>query len=199
MAPVFTRGARSHADSRASTKCGVVPVSTFGLDRLLRNRRGNVAMMYALVAPLLVFAGSRGRLRPGGANSHQTERRGRRRRARHADAVDAAAKLNCRPGRRRVHVQWSDRWHAGRHRQCDAGDGQRHGGRHRAHTQRLSQLLVLGRHYLRSGAHTPTLPVWASRRRARRRRPISTSTSCSTIRHRWRCRRRRRASPRCRI
>jgi Flp pilus assembly protein TadG len=32
-------------------------VSTFGLDRLLRNRRGNVAMMYALVAPVLVFGG----------------------------------------------------------------------------------------------------------------------------------------------
>ena len=30
----------------------------------------------------------------------------------------------------------------------------------------------------------------ASPRQARRRRPISTSTSCSTIRHRWRCRRR---------
>jgi Flp pilus assembly protein TadG len=32
-------------------------VSTFGFDRLLRNRRGNVAMMYALVAPILVFSG----------------------------------------------------------------------------------------------------------------------------------------------
>jgi Flp pilus assembly protein TadG len=32
-------------------------MSTFGLDRLLRNRRGNVAMMYALIAPILVFAG----------------------------------------------------------------------------------------------------------------------------------------------
>jgi Flp pilus assembly protein TadG len=32
-------------------------VSTFGFDRLLRNRRGNVAMMYALVAPILVFGG----------------------------------------------------------------------------------------------------------------------------------------------
>ena len=37
--------------------CGASPVSTFGLDRLLQNRRGNVAMMYALVAPILVFAG----------------------------------------------------------------------------------------------------------------------------------------------
>jgi len=57
MSLVFTRGARSHADSWASTKCRVVPVSTFGFDRLLRNRRGNVAMMYALVAPILVFGG----------------------------------------------------------------------------------------------------------------------------------------------
>ena len=32
-------------------------MSTFGLDRLLGNRRGNVSMMYALVAPILVFAG----------------------------------------------------------------------------------------------------------------------------------------------
>ena len=32
-------------------------MSTFGLDRLLRNRRGNISMMYALVAPILVFAG----------------------------------------------------------------------------------------------------------------------------------------------
>jgi Flp pilus assembly protein TadG len=32
-------------------------VSTPGLDRLLRNRRGSVSMMYALVAPVLVFAG----------------------------------------------------------------------------------------------------------------------------------------------
>ena len=31
------------------------PVSTFGLGRLLRNRDGNVSMMYALVAPVLVF------------------------------------------------------------------------------------------------------------------------------------------------
>jgi Flp pilus assembly protein TadG len=36
---------------------GAFRVSTFGLDRLLRNRRGNVAMMYALVAPVLVFGG----------------------------------------------------------------------------------------------------------------------------------------------
>jgi Flp pilus assembly protein TadG len=36
---------------------GGLPVSTFRLDRLLRNRRGNVSMMYALVAPILVFAG----------------------------------------------------------------------------------------------------------------------------------------------
>jgi Flp pilus assembly protein TadG len=34
-----------------------LPMSTLGLDRLLRNRRGNVAMMYALVAPVLVFGG----------------------------------------------------------------------------------------------------------------------------------------------
>ena len=30
---------------------------TLGLDRLLRNRRGNVSIMYALVAPVLVFGG----------------------------------------------------------------------------------------------------------------------------------------------
>ncbi|MGA8443614.1 MAG: pilus assembly protein TadG-related protein [Roseiarcus sp.] len=32
-----------------------LPVSTFGLTRLLRSRDGNVSMMYALVAPVLVF------------------------------------------------------------------------------------------------------------------------------------------------
>ena len=32
-------------------------MSIFGFDNLWRNRRGNVAMMYALVAPVLVFAG----------------------------------------------------------------------------------------------------------------------------------------------
>jgi Flp pilus assembly protein TadG len=32
-----------------------LPVSTFGLGRLLRSRDGNVSMMYALVAPVLVF------------------------------------------------------------------------------------------------------------------------------------------------
>jgi Flp pilus assembly protein TadG len=32
-------------------------VSTFGLGRLLRSRNGNVSMMYALVAPVLVFGG----------------------------------------------------------------------------------------------------------------------------------------------
>ncbi len=54
MTIVITRGVRSHPNSPASTAVGL-PVSTFNLDRLLRNRRGNVAMMYALVAPLLVF------------------------------------------------------------------------------------------------------------------------------------------------
>ena len=34
-----------------------LPVSTLGPDRLLRNRRGNVSIMYALVAPVLVFGG----------------------------------------------------------------------------------------------------------------------------------------------
>ena len=32
-------------------------MSTFGLDRLWGNRRGNVSIMYALVAPILVFSG----------------------------------------------------------------------------------------------------------------------------------------------
>src|ERR1700728_2222049 len=43
--------------TRGPRQSGVSPVSTFGFDRLLRNRRGNVAMMYALVAPILVFGG----------------------------------------------------------------------------------------------------------------------------------------------
>src|ERR1700749_2129660 len=32
-------------------------MSTFGLDGLLRSRRGNVSILYALVAPILVFGG----------------------------------------------------------------------------------------------------------------------------------------------
>src|ERR1700749_1209794 len=32
-------------------------MSTFGLDGLLRSRRGNVSILYALVAPVLVFGG----------------------------------------------------------------------------------------------------------------------------------------------
>src|ERR1700690_1681545 len=43
--------------TRGPRQSGVSPVSTFGFDHLLRNRRGNVAMMYALVAPILVFGG----------------------------------------------------------------------------------------------------------------------------------------------
>jgi hypothetical protein len=47
-------------------------VLTFGFDRLLRNRRGNVAMMYALVAPILVFAAAEPRsTTAGGANSYK--------------------------------------------------------------------------------------------------------------------------------
>jgi Flp pilus assembly protein TadG len=58
MSPRFhSRRMGLHRDSRASTNVGAFRVSTFGLDRLLRNRRGNVAMMYALVAPMLVFGG----------------------------------------------------------------------------------------------------------------------------------------------
>jgi Flp pilus assembly protein TadG len=43
--------------TRGPRQLWVFSVSTLGLDRLLRNRRGNVSMMYALVAPVLVFGG----------------------------------------------------------------------------------------------------------------------------------------------
>jgi Flp pilus assembly protein TadG len=56
MPLVFTRGAWV-SGLAGFGKRGAFRVSTFGLDRLLRNRRGNVAMMYALTAPILVFAG----------------------------------------------------------------------------------------------------------------------------------------------
>ena len=58
MAAVFNPGARgrSHAASGPRQLMGS-PVTTLGVDGLLRNRRGNVAMMYALVAPVLVFGG----------------------------------------------------------------------------------------------------------------------------------------------
>ena len=57
MMAVFTPGrARSVSRGPASLdQLWASPVSTLGLHRLLRNRRGNVSMMYALVAPLLVF------------------------------------------------------------------------------------------------------------------------------------------------
>ena len=55
MTAVFTRGARGLTRSRGPRQLWGLPVST--LDRLLRNRRGNVSMMYALVAPVLVFGG----------------------------------------------------------------------------------------------------------------------------------------------
>jgi Flp pilus assembly protein TadG len=57
MTVVITRGASCLTQAREPRQLWVFPVSTLGLDRLLRNRRGNVAMMYALVAPVLVFAG----------------------------------------------------------------------------------------------------------------------------------------------
>jgi Flp pilus assembly protein TadG len=57
MPMVFTRGAGVRSRTRELRQTWGFRVSTFGLDRLLRNRRGNVAMMYALVAPVLVFGG----------------------------------------------------------------------------------------------------------------------------------------------
>ena len=57
MTAVITRGAGCLTQTREPRQLWVFPVSTFGLDRLLRNRRGNVAMMYALVAPILLFGG----------------------------------------------------------------------------------------------------------------------------------------------
>lgn len=57
MPLVFTRGAWVSKRPAGFDKRGAFRVSIFGLDRLLRNRRGNVAMMYALVAPVLVFGG----------------------------------------------------------------------------------------------------------------------------------------------
>ena len=57
MTAVITRGASCLTQTRDPRQLWGFPVSTLGLDRLLRNRRGNVAMMYALVAPILVFGG----------------------------------------------------------------------------------------------------------------------------------------------
>ena len=55
MTEVFTQGARGLMMRSAPRQPWAFPVSTFGLARLLRNRNGNVSMMYALVAPVLVF------------------------------------------------------------------------------------------------------------------------------------------------
>ena len=57
MPSVFIRGARVSQRLVRFDKTWGFRVSTFGLNRLLLNRRGNVAMMYALIAPVLVFGG----------------------------------------------------------------------------------------------------------------------------------------------
>jgi Flp pilus assembly protein TadG len=55
---VFTPGrARFSPRLAGLDSCGAFPVSTLGPVRLLLNRRGNVSLMYALVAPVLVFGG----------------------------------------------------------------------------------------------------------------------------------------------
>ena len=60
--------------------------------RFLADRRGNVAMMYALMLPVLLFgAGFAGRLHPRHAGADQARRRGRRGGARRADAGDDGA------------------------------------------------------------------------------------------------------------
>ena len=134
-------------------------MSTFGFDRLLRNRRGNVAMMYALVAPVLVFGGGAA-IDYGRAAQIHTKLNA---------AADAAALAALTPSMLQqstgvaqaaaVNVQRADRRHPRADRQRDAGDGHRHGRRHLAHAQRRSQLLVLGQHHLRSSARQPTLPL----------------------------------------
>src|SRR5271156_4027774 len=55
MTEVFTRGARGLIKRSEPRQLWTFPVSTFDLRRLLRSRDGNVSMMYALVAPVLVF------------------------------------------------------------------------------------------------------------------------------------------------
>jgi len=57
MLALFTRCRLCLTHTGGFDKSEAFPVSIFGFDNLWRNRRGNVAMMYALVAPVLVFAG----------------------------------------------------------------------------------------------------------------------------------------------
>ena len=199
MSLVFTRGARSYADSRASTKCGAVPVSTFDFDRLLRNRRGNVAMMYALVAPVLVFGGGAA-IDYGRAAQIHTKLNA---------AADAAALAALTPAM----LQQSSS--VAQAAAVSMFNGLTEGiPGLTAHATQVTVTVTVGSTrssaMSRSATRLRSTPsslrcsararcrFRASRRQARRRRQISTSTSCSTIRRRWRCRRRRPASPRCR-
>ena len=140
MASVITRGARS-TDSRTSTAVGFPRADT--QSRSLASQPPRQCRHDVRAGRACAGVRRRGgdRLWPGGANSHEIERRGRRRRARRADAGDVAAKHHRRPRRRRQHVQRPDRRHPGPDRQRDPGDGHRHGRRHCAHAQCRSQLL----------------------------------------------------------
>jgi Flp pilus assembly protein TadG len=57
MTVAITRGASCLTQIREPRQLWGLPRVDICFDRLLRNRRGNVAMMYALVAPILVFGG----------------------------------------------------------------------------------------------------------------------------------------------
>src|ERR1700722_18999211 len=108
MSPVFTRGARSDAGSRFDKMWGRPRVDIRFQSPVAQPPRQCRDDVRARRPGPCVRRRSRDRLWPGGADSHETERRGRRRRAGRADAGDASTELKRRPGRLRVYVQWSD-------------------------------------------------------------------------------------------
>ena len=202
MVAVFHRGARagrSLADRRPR-QLWAFPVSTLGLDRLFRNRRGNVAMMYALVAPVLVFGGGAA-IDYGRAAQIRTKLNA---------AADAAALSALTPSMLQQSASVAQ----------TAADNMFTGltngipGLTPDATQVTVSVTVGATPLTRNvevSYSTSVNTIFAQvlgvgdaadlgllGRERRRRRPISTSTSCSTIRRRWRCRRRRPASRKCR-
>jgi Flp pilus assembly protein TadG len=168
-------------------------VSTFGLDRLLRSRDGNIAMMYALIAPVLVFAA-------GGAIDYgRTAQINTKLNA----AADAAALTPAM-------LQQSATVAQAAASAMFTGLADSVSGLLTKNATKVTVTITAGANPLIRNVEVSyttsvntifaqvlgvaQLSVKAPRRRARRRRRTSTFTFCSTIPPRWGCRRRPRAS-----
>ena len=170
-------------------------MSIFGLDRLLRNRRGNVAMMYALIAPILVFAGGAA-IDYGRAAQIHTKLNA---------AADAAALAALTPAMLQQSASVAQAASVSMFNGLTEGiPGLT------AHATNVTVTVTVGATSLTRNvevAYTSSvntifaqvlgksvLPVAGLSEAAHRRRRTSTSMSCSTIRRRWCCHRQRPAS-----